>query len=84
MTTTETRTHVAVLPRPPATVMTLARMGSFHQCRLSFMRVLLRRMKAENWRFERRLFQIDAKGVGRASLYRARARTQLFADRLRQ
>ena len=66
MTTTETRMRVAVLPRPPATVMTLARMGSFHQCRLSFMRVLLRRMKAENWRFERRLFQIDAKGVGRA------------------
>lgn len=50
--------------RPPATVMRLARMGSFHQCRLSFMRVLLRRMKSENWRFERPVWTIDSKGVG--------------------
>lgn len=52
--------------RPAETVMRLARMGSFHQSRLSFMRVLLRRLKAENWRFERRAFEIDAKGVGHA------------------
>ena len=52
--------------RPAQTVMRLARMGSFHQSRLSFMRVLLRRLKAENWRFERRAFEIDAKGVGHA------------------
>jgi hypothetical protein len=31
--------------RPPEVVMKLARMGSFHQSRLSFMRVLLRRLK---------------------------------------
>lgn len=37
--------------RSPETVMRLARMGSFHQSRLSFMRVLLRRLKSENWRF---------------------------------
>jgi hypothetical protein len=55
-----------IAPRDPATVMTLARMGSFHQCRLSFMRVLLRRLKSGNWRFERRAFEIDAKGVGHA------------------
>jgi len=30
------------------------------------MRVLLRNMATENWRFERRIFDIDAKGVGRA------------------
>ncbi|MGR3591019.1 MAG: hypothetical protein ACU0B9_03370 [Limimaricola soesokkakensis] len=52
--------------RPGATVMRLARMGSFHQSRLSFMRVLLRRLKSENWRFERRAFEIDGKGVGHA------------------
>ncbi|MFW8596432.1 hypothetical protein [Cribrihabitans neustonicus] len=52
--------------RRPETVMRLARMGSFHQSRLSFMRVLLRRLKSENWRFERRAFEIDAKGVGHA------------------
>jgi len=50
--------------RDPAVVMRLARMGSFHQHRLSFMRILLRRMKAERWRFERRRFDIDARGVG--------------------
>ena len=52
--------------RSPETVMRLARMGSFHQSRLSFMRVLLRRLKSENWRFERRAFEIDGKGVGHA------------------
>ncbi|MFD2738002.1 hypothetical protein ACFSUD_00310 [Sulfitobacter aestuarii] len=52
--------------RPAETVMRLARMGSFHQSRLSFMRVLLRRLKAESWRFERRKFDIDTQGVGRA------------------
>jgi hypothetical protein len=46
--------------------MRLARLGSFHQCRLSFMRILLRRMKRENWKFSRPVFDIDAKGVGRA------------------
>ena len=50
--------------------MRLARMGSFHQCRLSFMRTLLRRMKREAWRFERPRFDIDADGVGTA-LYTA-------------
>ena len=52
--------------RDPSQVMQLRRMGSFHQSRLSFMRVLLRRLKAQNWRFEKRLFDIDAGGVGRA------------------
>ena len=55
-----------VAPRDPRVVMRLARLGSFHQSRLSFMRVLLRRLKSENWRFERALFDIDARGVGRA------------------
>jgi len=56
----------AVAPRPPDTVMRLARLGSFHQTRLSFMRQLLRRLKAGNWRFETRAFDIDATGVGHA------------------
>ena len=30
--------------RPPEQVMTLSRLGSLHQCRLSFMRQLLRRL----------------------------------------
>lgn len=56
--------------RPPGQVMRLERMGSSHPTRLSFLRVLLRRMIAEGWRFDRPLWDIDAKGVGRA-VYRA-------------
>ena len=52
--------------RAPDTVMKLARLGAFHQTRLSFMRQLLRRMKAEQWRFEERVFDIDTNGVGHA------------------
>ncbi|SLN40809.1 hypothetical protein ROG8370_01699 [Roseovarius gaetbuli] len=57
---------IRIAPRDPNVVMRLARLGSFHQSRLSFMRVLLRRLKAENWQFERGVFDIDARGVGRA------------------
>jgi hypothetical protein len=52
--------------RAPDIVMRLARMGSFHQSRLSFMRVFLRRMQRENWRCERREFQLDTNCVGHA------------------
>ena len=59
--------HFHDIPRrDPAVVMRLERMGASHQGRLSFMRILLRRMKAENWRFDVPLFEIDARGVGRA------------------
>lgn len=50
--------------RPPETVMRLARLGSLHQCRLSFMRILLRRLKREEWTFDRPVFELDQKGVG--------------------
>lgn len=46
--------------------MRLARLGSFHQSRLSFLRVLLRRIDRERWRFQRTRFNVDAKGVGTA------------------
>ncbi|WP_281966735.1 hypothetical protein [Roseovarius nanhaiticus] len=52
--------------RQPGQVMRLERLGSFHQSRLSFMRILLRRLKSENWRIERRMFDIDARGTGTA------------------
>jgi hypothetical protein len=42
-------------------------MGSFHQSRLSFMRVLLRRLKKENWTFLRPVWRIDSDGVGVAT-----------------
>ena len=52
--------------RPPEVVMRLARMGSFHQTRLSFMRTLLRRLKREQWTFKRGRWEIDDRGFGRA------------------
>ena len=57
--------------RSPATVMRLARLGSFHQSRLSFSRQLLRRMSREAWTFDCPAFDLDEKGVG-VALYCAR------------
>lgn len=59
-----------IAPRPPATVMRLSRMGSAHPTRLSFLRVLLRRMTSGAWRFDRPQWRIDATGTGHA-VYRA-------------
>jgi hypothetical protein len=58
--------QAAAFRRPPQTVMRLARMGSFHQTRLSFMRSLLRRLKKEQWKFKKTLWSINAQGFGRA------------------
>ena len=56
--------------RPASEVMRLVRMGSLHQSRLSFMRVLLRRLKVNGWVFDRPVWRINEKGVGVAT-YRA-------------
>ena len=53
--------------RPAKMVMRLNRMGAFHQSRLSFMRVLLRRLKTENWSFERPVWRVNDMGVGLAT-----------------
>ncbi|WP_428645763.1 hypothetical protein [Roseibium sp.] len=52
--------------RCPADVMRLTRMGSAHPTRLSFLRVLLRRMQSEGWTFTRPVWDVNDKGVGRA------------------
>ncbi|HEX4571390.1 MAG TPA: hypothetical protein VH184_13250 [Dongiaceae bacterium] len=57
--------EAAVPLRPAATVMRLARLGSFHPTRLSFTRSLIRRMGREGWRFHRRQSTLDASGYGR-------------------
>ena len=62
----ETAVHTQISRRDPAKVMRLSRLGSLHQCRLSFMRVLTRRMAQENWRFSQAVFKIDESGVGHA------------------
>ena len=63
---TKPQSDLLVGLRPPETVMRLERLGSFHQCRLSFMRILLRRLQREGWTFDRPLFDIDARGAGRS------------------
>ena len=60
----------AIAPRDPDLVMRLSRMGSAHPMRLSFLRVLLRRLQTDGWRFDRPVWQVDAAGVGHA-VYRA-------------
>ena len=52
--------------REPDSVMRLDRLGSFHQSRLSFMRILTRTMQRENWTFSRPVFKINDNGVGHA------------------
>ena len=64
--------------RPPEQVMRLARMGSFHQSRLSFMRVLLRRMAAENWQITQTDWQVDGAGVGHA-VYQAKTPLRVYS-----
>ncbi len=52
--------------RPPDVVMRLARMGAAYPTRLSFMRTLMRRMNRERWSIGRRLWAMDADGIGEA------------------
>lgn len=63
-------TDLSDFRRPPSQVMRLARMGSAHPTRLSFLHAVLRRMITEKWTFDRPVWEMDAKGVGRA-VYRA-------------
>ncbi|NWG23214.1 MAG: hypothetical protein HXY30_02160 [Pseudorhodoplanes sp.] len=64
--------------RPPSTVMKLARLGSFHQTRLSFMRVLLRRLARERWTLDRPIWELDERGVG-VGVYRARGPARTYS-----
>ena len=76
------RARVAL--RPPSFVMRLSCLGAFHQTRLSFMRSLLRRLRAEKWRFfapavRPRCARSRARRVSRPKRRRAR----FFACRVR-
>jgi len=64
--------------RPPEQVMTLSRLGSLHQCRLSFMRQLLRRMRRENWQITRPRFDISMRGEG-VAVYTAQGPTRAYS-----
>lgn len=63
---TEQSEQIKVARRLPQQVMRLSRLGSFHQTRLSFMRVLTRRLKQEQWQFSQHTFNVDSNGVGYA------------------
>jgi len=56
--------------RPPEQVMRLERMGAAFQTRLSFSRILMRRMQREQWRIKRVRFSLDNNGYG-AAVYSA-------------
>ena len=56
--------EVARFMRPASKVMRLARMGSGHPTRLSFLRVLLRRLGSSDWQIDRPVWNVDANGVG--------------------
>lgn len=60
------RAPLTVSRRDPKRVMRLSRLGSLHQCRLSFMRILTRRMAEEAWEFTCPVFNIGADGTGHA------------------
>jgi len=63
---TKLKPTTAIPFRDPRVVMKLARIGAIHQSRLSFVRILTRRMKRENWQFSRPEFNINSQGVGHA------------------
>lgn len=73
----ETQVHKVPL-RPASQVMKLSRMGSAHAHRLSFMRILMRRMQRESWRIEPTEFAIDGNGVGHA-VYTAHTPTRAYS-----
>lgn len=64
--------------RPPAEVMRLARMGSAFPTRLSFMRILVRRMHREGWCIEPREMALDDNGFGHA-VYEARTPERVYS-----
>ena len=64
--TPDQATHVLQNLRPADTCMSPAAMGSTKASRISFARVLARRMINERWRIEREFFRCDGDGDGQA------------------
>lgn len=64
--------------RDASEVMRLSRLGSAHPMRLSFLRILLRRMVDEGWRFDRPHWDVDGRGVG-CAVYRALGPTRTYS-----
>jgi hypothetical protein len=69
---------LAIALRSPDTVMRLKRLGSFHQTRLSFMRVLLRRLDRDGWRLSRVTWDVNERGEG-VAVYRAAGPARVYS-----
>jgi len=69
--------QIAPFYRPTSQVMRLARMGSSHPTRLSFLRVMLRRLQAGDWHCDRPVWEMDGNGVGHA-VYRVQRAGQIY------
>ena len=54
--------------RLPAEVMRPERMGATFPTRLSFMRLLVRRLHREQWQIESTVFDLDDQGYGHATV----------------
>lgn len=50
--------------RPAHEVMKLSRLGASFQTRISFMRRLIRKMHKEDWRIDKKVFDLDSEGFG--------------------
>ena len=62
--------------RDPNQVMTLSRLGSFHQSKLSFLRSFIREFK--EWDFKQDLFDLDSNGYGTA-IYSVRNKERVYS-----
>jgi len=76
--TAGSQSALSVALRSPDMVMRLDRLGSFHQTRLSFMRVLLRRLDRDGWRLTRETWDVDARGEG-VAVYRAKGPARTYS-----
>ncbi|WP_069298317.1 hypothetical protein [Neptunicoccus sediminis] len=73
-----TTQDVARYRRPAAEVMRLARMGCGHPTRLSFLRVMLRRLRGADWDIDRPVWKVDARGVGHG-VYRVKSAGRTYS-----
>lgn len=63
--------------RPASEVMDLERLGSLHQCRISFIRTIMRKVMAERWGIQRQRFDLDDNGYG-TCIYRIASPTRIY------
>ena len=73
-----TTSQIALFRRPASEVMHLERMGCSHPTRLSFLRTMLRRLRRENWKVDRPVWDVDATGSGHA-VYRTRCGERTYS-----